>query len=266
MTAALARALGLLVLLLAPLLGAHATPQAQTDPVPSSDAAPDRRIALRARRQQQTQVFDAQEQACYQRFFTNACLDDVARARRAMLVDIKRQEAALDAADRQQRAQEALQRQNEKQQAHDARLQATDPAALDQAQRDKPAAQDDEHRTHNGNCAIDVPWPPVANDAPGATHAPHPPGCAPWAPADTAPASPLPQAGAPKPPKPPKTPSGPSALERAANQAAFDKKQAQAQRRITERAQARAKAAASPASGPAALPPLPLPPASALAK
>ena len=218
MKAVCTRWLGLLAL----LMGAHATLQAQTDLVPPVETGTDARSALRAERQQQSQVLDTQERACYQRFFTTACLDEVARARRAMLADIKHKEAALDAADRHQRAQDELQRQNEKQQAHEAQLQAMDPADVERAQHEKQTERDAKLRDHAAQ-AIPAPVAQAASQA-----------------------------------KAPKLPSGPSAPQRAANQAAFDKKQMEAKRRLAEREQARADSASPAASAPRSLP-LPVP-------
>lgn len=58
--------------------------------------------------------FSQQEQACYERFTVQSCLDQVAAKRRALERDLKRQEASLNAAQRQQRAQEQMQRSAEK--------------------------------------------------------------------------------------------------------------------------------------------------------
>ncbi len=208
------------------LLGAHAALLAQTE----GESSQGRRSALRAERERQTLGFDAAERACFERFFTSNCLGEVARSRRAMLADIKRQEAALDAADRQQRAQEELQQLKEKQQAHEAQLLAIDPAAIEKAQREKQTERDDKLREHAAKAA------PAPSGGPSGA-------------ASDAPASPQ-----PSPARAPKLQTGPSDQERAANQAAFEKKQAQAQRRVTEREQARAKAAASAASAPRSLP------------
>ena len=225
------------------LLGAHAALLAQTD-----KASPEaQRSALSAERERQTLVFDAAERACYARFFTSDCLNDVARSRRAMLADIQRKEAALNAADRQQRGQDELQRLQEKQQAHEAQLQAIDAAAIEQAQREKQAARDAKLREH----ASKATPPPSGGpkDAPSG------------GPTDAASGSQAPASQPASPSKLPKQQTGPSEQERAANQAAFEKKQAQAQRRVAEREQARAKAAASaPASAVSAPRALPLPP------
>ena len=216
------------------VLGAHTALLAQT----ATESPEAQRSALSAERERQNLVFDAAERACYERFFTSDCLNDVARSRRAMLADIKRKEAALDAADRQQRGQDELQRLREKQEAHDAQLQAMDAEAIEKAQREKQAERDAKLRGHASKA---IPTPAGgSNDAPIGAQAPA-----------SQPASPS---------KPHKQQTGPSEQERAANQAAFEKKQAQAQRRLAEREQSRAKAAASAASAPRALPlPPPVP-------
>ncbi len=243
---ALPRALGGTVLALAVFATA-----AQTEaPTPTAAASPavavptqDARSALIAEREAQTKLLDAAERACYARFFTTNCLLDVARSRRALQADLKRKEAALDTADRQQRAQDARLRLEEKLKQQANHRSEIDPVAIEQAQREKRAAQEDKQRDHAAKAAA-VP----ASAASAAS-----------APASAAKAAPEPQAN---PAKAPKADTGPSAQERAANQAAFDKKQGEAQRRITERAAARAKAAASGASAPATLPlPPPAPPA-----
>ena len=102
------RALAGAVLVLA-AVAAGAQTEAAPAPAQVSQAAPadDARSALSAEREAKTQVLDAAERACYARFFTTNCLLDVARSRRAMQADLKRKEAALDAAERQQRAQDA---------------------------------------------------------------------------------------------------------------------------------------------------------------
>jgi len=222
------------------VLGVHTALLAQT----AKESPEAQRSALSAERERQNLVFDAAERACYERFFTSDCLNDVARSRRAMLADIKRKEAALDAADRQQRGQDELQRLKEKQEAHEAQLQALDAAAIEKAEREKQAERDAKLREHASKA---IPPPSGGSkDAPSG------------APTDAASGAQAPASQPSSPSKPPKQQTGPSEQERAANQAAFEKKQAQAQRRLAEREQARAKAAASAASAPRALP---LPPA-----
>jgi len=192
------------------------------------------RGALTLERERQALIFDAAERACYARFFTSDCLIEVARSRRAMLSDIKRKEASLDAAGRQQRAREERQQLLQKQQDSEAQMQALDPAVIERSQRERQSARDDKWRDHASKAA------PVSASA--ASDA-----------ASDAPAL----SGAATPAKGPKLPSGPTEQERAANQAAYDKKQADVQRRVAAREQARAKAVQSAASVPR---PLPLPP------
>ncbi|MDH4481631.1 MAG: hypothetical protein QE279_02875 [Rhodoferax sp.] len=217
------------------LLSVHAALGAQNEEV----SAESQRSALSAERERQTRVFDTAERACYARFFTSDCLADVARSRRAMLADIKRKEAALDAAGRQQRAQDELQQLKQKQLDREAQLNALDPAAIDRAQREKQQEREDKLRDHASK--------PASKPAAAASDAAR-----------------VPPAMAANPVKASKPPSGPSDQERAANQAVYDKKQAEVQRRVAERDQARAKAAAnagSAASAPRSLPlPAPKPP------
>ena len=194
---------------------------AQVQSAPPSTPDEDPRGVLMAGQAAQTRQLDALEKACYARFFTTNCLLDVARQRRAMQADFQRKTAALDAADRQQRANEARQRGEDKQREQSQRQQALDPVAAEQAQQNKQADIDAKQQAH-------------ANKAAAAVE--------------------------PQPAKEPKAESGPGAAERAANRAAFDKKQALAKQRLADRDAQRAKAAASPASAPL---PLPLPPAAA---
>jgi len=192
---------------------------AQTSaPVPAA-AGEDPRGFLMADQTAQTRKLDALEQACYAKFFTTDCLLDVARQRRTSAADFQRKTTALDAADRQQRAQEALQRVQEKQQEQAQRQQAFDAVAAERAQQEKQADREAKQQAHAEKAAAALE---------------------------------------PQPAKAPKAESGPSAAERAANRAAFDKKQALAKQRLADREAERAKAAAHPASAPRALP---LPPA-----
>jgi Skp family chaperone for outer membrane proteins len=223
------------------LAATGAAAQGDAPPVGASAPAQDQdvRSALNAERAAQTQVLDAAERACYARFFTTNCLLDVARSRRAMQADIKQKEAALNAAERQQRAQEARLRVQEKQQQHSDPLDGIDPLAAEQAQGERRAAQE----TKQGEHAARGEAGKLIDPAPATV------------PLQASQAEAVLPAN---PPKAAKTQVGPSAQERAANQAAFDKKQAEAQRRIREREAERAKAAASGALPPPSLP-LPLP-------
>ena len=186
---------------------------------PPAASNEDPRGVLLADQAIQARDLDVQQQACYAQFFTTNCLLDVARQRRTMEADFKRKTAALDAADRQQRANEARQRVEDKQREQSQRQQALDPVAAEQAQQNKQADIDAKQQAHADKAAAALE---------------------------------------PQPAKEPKAESGPGAAERAANRAAFDKKQALAKQRLADRDAQRAKAAASPASAPRALP---LPPA-----
>lgn len=212
------------------LLSVHAALVAQNEEV----SAESQRSALSAERERQTLGFETAERACYARFFTSDCLIDVARSRRAMLADIKRKEAALDAAGRQQRAQNELQQLKQKQLDRESQLNALDPAAIDRAQREKQQEREDKLRDHASKAASKP-----AADASDAVR--------------------VPPAMVPNPVKAPKSQSGPSDQEREANQAAYEKKQAEVQRRVAEREQARAKAAANDGSAMSVPRSLPLP-------
>jgi hypothetical protein len=207
----------------------HALAQEEISQAPADDP----RTVLRAEREAQTLRLDQAERACYGQFFTSNCLRDVARNRRTLLADIKLKEAALDTADRLQRAQDADRRHQEKLREQAQRQNEIDPQVIGEAQREKLSAQEAKQQEHAARANT------VVDPATGAASAPY----------TAVKSSPV-----PSPPKPAKIVGGPSAAERAANQAAFDRKQAEAQRRMAERA----KGAASAAS---AAQPLPLPPA-----
>jgi hypothetical protein len=104
--------------------------QGQPAQVPTGDATEFQRIeATRAR---ETAVYDAEEAACYQRFAVSGCVKDVQSQRRAMLANLRRQEATLHeqqfarqgAEQLRLGAQKATQRQQQK-----ADLQAEDATA-----------------------------------------------------------------------------------------------------------------------------------------
>jgi len=194
-------------------------------------AADDPRAVLRAAREAQSLRLDQAERACYGQFFTSNCLRDVARNRRTMLADIQRKEAALDAADRLQRAQDADRRLQEKLRGEAQRQSDIDLQAIGQSQREKQSAHEAKQQEYAARANATVDALQRAASAPHSEEKSLP---------------------VRSPVKGPKVDAGPSAAERSANQAAFDKKQAEAQRRMAERA----KGAASAAS---AARPLPLP-------
>ncbi|MEI7514630.1 MAG: hypothetical protein WCK81_04515 [Betaproteobacteria bacterium] len=162
------------------------------------DSAHDQRNAIGAQRKQQTAVYDLAERACYERFATSSCLIDVARQRRAMLADLQRQEALLDTADRQLRAQEQRKSLQARQDEAIAREQALDPLDIERSEQEKRDQQAEKVRQHAAQ----------AQALPGAA--------APAVRAD----------------------QGLTPEQRAANQAAFDRKQAEAARRLAQRKQA----------------------------
>jgi len=229
-------------------LGAVGLALAQEQPVavsPVSDSDP--RAVLSAEREAQSLRLDQTERDCYARFLTSSCLREVARSRRAMQADIKRKEAALDAADRQQRAQDAQRRLQEKMQEQTQRQNDIDPRAIEESQRQKQSDQETKQREHAAKSAS-VPAP-AASGVSAPSSAPKPPSV------------PLPSpVKLPSPPKAPKADPGPSAPERAANQAVFEKRQAEAQRRLADRAQGAASAASAARSLPLPLPPAPVEP------
>jgi hypothetical protein len=136
------RATGFLVLA---LLGCGLA-QAQSDPVSGLGSASAESQRIEAERIRQNAAFDAQDAACYQRFSVNACLAKVAAKRRAVLADLKRQEASLHDSERLQKGGEQLRRTEQKaveRQQKEAEIQAEDTAATTleklQAQKDKKA-------------------------------------------------------------------------------------------------------------------------------
>ena len=120
-------------------------PQADgVDGVDGVDAADFQRIE--ATRALETARYTAAEAACYQRFAVSSCLQDLQSQRRAMLADLRRQEAILHerqfahraAEQKRLSAQKALERQQK-----EAELKAENPAARAaeklQAQKTKQA-------------------------------------------------------------------------------------------------------------------------------
>ena len=70
---------------------------------PADDAE---RARLAAERQALLDGFAQEELACQQRFFVNACVEDVSRRRREALAPLRARELELDDAERQRRAAE----------------------------------------------------------------------------------------------------------------------------------------------------------------
>jgi colicin import membrane protein len=65
-------------------------------------------------RQQQNALFNEQEAACQARFAVTDCVNSVRARRRAMLVDLKRQETVLNSLQRSQRGEDQLRISQEK--------------------------------------------------------------------------------------------------------------------------------------------------------
>lgn len=104
------------------------------------------RTRIEAVRQEKTAAFDAQERSCLVRFAVTDCKNRIGVLRRQMLADLKRQEAALNDADRMQRAAEQEQRTREKQSGIDERrMESTERA---QEQDERKAALQEKQRSH----------------------------------------------------------------------------------------------------------------------
>jgi len=86
--------------------------------LPADDAE---RARLATVRQALIDRFAQEELACQQRFFVNACVEDVSRRRREALAPLRARELELDDAERQQRAAERRAAIEAKQREHAAR-------------------------------------------------------------------------------------------------------------------------------------------------
>lgn len=88
---------------------------AQEAPVPTLQQAEAReRERIRQFRVAEQARFAAEEAQCYQRFAVNDCLQEVRRARRDVLADLRRQELSINDAQRKRRAAEQLLRSDDK--------------------------------------------------------------------------------------------------------------------------------------------------------
>ncbi len=107
-----------------------------------SDAMRAEREQIGQQREQITADFTAREAACHRRFFMNACLRDVADARRQALAPLRARELQIDEAERLRRRDAALQRSGDKQaQAQEAAEAAQRSAAENALQRQQQAQQ-----------------------------------------------------------------------------------------------------------------------------
>ncbi len=74
----------------------------------SLDSVDQERQRIEAIRQQQNALFNEQEAACQARFVVTDCVNSVRARRRAMLVDLKRQETVLNGLQRSQKGEDQL--------------------------------------------------------------------------------------------------------------------------------------------------------------
>ena len=72
------------------------------------------RARINTQRQQATEVFDQEDQACLSRFAVNLCQNGVAKRRRAVLGDLRRQEIVLNEAERKEAGRLRLEQLKEK--------------------------------------------------------------------------------------------------------------------------------------------------------
>jgi hypothetical protein len=123
---------------------------AQSDAVQGLDSIARERERIATQRQQETGRFDAVDAECRTRFAVNDCLRSAQSQRRAMVLELRRQEAILDDAERMQRGQEALRRTEQKARERDERdgqaassdgLKAQQERALEQADKQKRHAE-----------------------------------------------------------------------------------------------------------------------------
>ncbi|MFZ3219945.1 MAG: hypothetical protein WA174_07920 [Rhodoferax sp.] len=120
----------------------------QEAPHLDADAIASERARIGNLRQQQETLFDAQENACQSKFAVNDCLKAVARRRRAVLSDLKRQERLLNDAQRQQRGAEQLQRSEEKAVDSEQRQREDAGQAPSSSLEERQKAQDEKNVNH----------------------------------------------------------------------------------------------------------------------
>ncbi|WP_395668287.1 hypothetical protein [Rhodoferax sp.] len=109
------RGFALAMLLVSQVASGQSVPPA----VPSDPAVERERIAQT--RQQVSAQFDAERQACFQRFAVNSCLADVAARRRSAVGVLQHQEHAISQEQRAQRAAHRVRVNEDKARARQAR-------------------------------------------------------------------------------------------------------------------------------------------------
>lgn len=167
--------------------------------------------------------FAAQEKACYQRFAVNDCLHAARAKRRAALADLRREEIALDDADRQRRAAERLHTLEERAAE---RAEVQDPArageaAARQQSREAAAAQKQAARPA---ATMPSPGAPAAPAAPASTTATS------VSPASAPMGAPAAHSSAAKPAAPPRPPPSASLTQAPRQQQRLEEAQARKER------------------------------------
>jgi hypothetical protein len=178
---------------------ASAWSQGQLQPVEVAAADTTELQRIEATRVRETAVYDAEEAACYQRFAVSGCIKDIQSQRRAMLANLRRQEAALH--ERQFADKGAEQRRLSAQKAQERQQQQSGSQTEEAAARtaDKLQAQKDKLADHAAKSPVQGDSAPAANAA----------------------APPLPTAGL-------------SAADQSANRASYARKQAEAEKKRAE--------------------------------
>lgn len=124
-----------------------------------ADRIPAERARIEGERQQKTSAFDAEESACLTRFAVNDCQNQVGVRRRQMLSDLKRQEASLNAVERQQKGDEQLQRGQAKAVENVQREQDAQSTTGKMGLQDRQQAQDEKQRAHQQAKSVAIPAP-----------------------------------------------------------------------------------------------------------
>lgn len=120
----------------------------------SIDAA---RARIATQRQQATEVFDQEDKACLSRFAVNMCQNGVAKRRRAVLGDLRRQELVLNEAARKEAGRLRLEQLKEK---------AAENAAIQAEHEPMPAAPTNRSVEPGIAIAPVRPHPPPATASP----------------------------------------------------------------------------------------------------
>ena len=121
--------------------------QAQSDTTQGLASVSQERARIDTLRRQQTAVLDAQERECQTRFAVVDCVNKVSAQRRAMLSELKRQDATLNDAERRQRGAEQI-KQLEDRAAEDTQRRAEMQASPDTSEDEKRRIQKEKIQQH----------------------------------------------------------------------------------------------------------------------